>query len=171
MITDHPEWIMNNDEWESYRGLKIIPPWHANLSPLPITRRLAWWEVSMSWGYLQPSVTFSFIIVHDSIRIISFCLISDTMVYNCIVYKQRSTARLNKIIFWVLLGYDSWTQMYFYLFNTFFGYYMIPRVLFHSFDVIGGSFQLVVSCSWYYVLFCGGLTDFMSILICQECVS
>ena len=133
----------------------------------------------MSWGYdLRPSVTFSFIIVHDSTRIISFfsslsrlSTILDPMVYNCIVYKQWSTARLNKIIFWVLLGYDSWTKMYFYFCNTFFGYYMIPRVLFHRFDVIGGSFQLVVSCSWYYVLFCGGLTDFMSILICQECVS
>ena len=42
-------------------------------------------------------------------------------------------------------------KIYFDLFNSFFGYYMIPYVLFHSFDV----FTIILQCviSFYNVLF------------------
>lgn len=61
MIIDNPELIVNNnDEWERYRGSKIIPPRHANRSTFPKTGD------SMSWHYLWPSVTFSLIIVHPT---------------------------------------------------------------------------------------------------------
>ena len=39
-------------------------------------------------------------------------------------------------------GYFEESQIKIYLFNTFFGYYMIPYVLFHSFDV----FTLILQC-------------------------
>ena len=35
-------------------------------------------------------------------------------------------------------------KIYFELFNTFFGYYMIPYVSFHSFDVFTSQIQLTV---------------------------
>ena len=39
-------------------------------------------------------------------------------------------------------GYCEESKIYFELFNTFFGYYMIPYVLFHSFDV----FTIILQC-------------------------
>jgi hypothetical protein len=37
MITANHELIVNNDEVKMYRGTKIMPLRHANLSPLPVT--------------------------------------------------------------------------------------------------------------------------------------
>ena len=52
-------------------------------------------------------------------------------------------------------GHFEEYQIYFDLFNTFFGYYVIPYVLFHSFDVFTIILQqssYVQTFDWYYII-------------------
>ena len=44
-------------------------------------------------------------------------------------------SRVCKAVIKAKVGYFEESKINFDLFNTFFGYYMIPYVLFHSFDV------------------------------------